>query len=80
MWLRGHPISSEWTCPRNKIAVKFTQDYAAFNIESHTSKGKINEQFFVTSNDSLTSIIRKVNESDAGVTMSYDSFTGKITS
>ena len=65
--------------PGTEIAVKFTQDYAAFNIESHTSKGKINEQFFVTSNDSLTSIIRKVNESDAGVTMLHDSFTGKMT-
>ncbi|MBS4208348.1 flagellar filament capping protein FliD [Bacillus sp. FJAT-50079] len=62
-----------------KIEVTYTQNYSTFNINTHTSKGEQNEQFFITDNDTLNSVIRKVNDSDAGVTMFYDSFTDRVT-
>ncbi|MCM3113113.1 flagellar filament capping protein FliD [Lederbergia lenta] len=61
------------------IKVTYTQKYSTFNIDTHTSKGEMKEQFFITENDSLNSVIRKVNESDAGVTMFYDSFKDQVT-
>ncbi|CAM4136718.1 flagellar filament capping protein FliD [Lederbergia lenta] len=62
-----------------KVDATFKQNYSAFEIETHTSKGKVKEQFYITENDTLNSVIRKVNESDAGVTMFYDSHTQQMT-
>lgn len=61
------------------IQVTYTQNYSTFNINTHTSKGEKNEQFFITKSDTLNSVIRKVNESEAGVTMFYDSHTQRMT-
>ncbi|MBS4204977.1 flagellar filament capping protein FliD [Lederbergia citrea] len=61
------------------VDVNFQQNYSSFGITTHTSKGVIEEQFFITGNDSLNSVIRKVNESNAGVTMFYDSFSDQMT-
>lgn len=62
-----------------KIEATFTQDYASFGINTHTSKGEVNETIFMTGTDTLNSVIRKVNESSAGVTMFYDSVTDRVT-
>ncbi|MCJ7840173.1 flagellar filament capping protein FliD [Lederbergia sp. NSJ-179] len=62
-----------------EIKATFTQNYATFGINTHTSKGAVNETFFITGTDTLNSVIRKVNESSAGVTMVYDSFTDRVT-
>ncbi|OAK67961.1 flagellar filament capping protein FliD [Lederbergia galactosidilytica] len=62
-----------------EITATFTQDYASFGINTHTSKGEVNETIFMTGTDTLNSVIRKVNESSAGVTMFYDSFTDQVT-
>lgn len=61
------------------IEVSYTQNYSSFELNTHTSKGAVNEKIFITGSDSLNSVIRKVNESDAGVTMFYDSFTNRVT-
>ncbi|MBO0992208.1 flagellar filament capping protein FliD [Bacillus sp. SD088] len=62
-----------------KMEATFTQDYASFGINTQTSKGEVNETIFMTGTDTLNSVIRKVNESSAGVTMFYDSFTDRVT-
>ncbi|RWR13577.1 flagellar filament capping protein FliD [Siminovitchia fortis] len=62
-----------------KVEVKFKQNYTDFTIGTHTSKGEVNERIFVTGNDTLDTVIRKVNESPAGVTMFYDSFSDSLT-
>lgn len=62
-----------------KIEATFTQNYASFGINTHTSKGEVNETIFMTGTDTLNSVIRKVNESSAGVTMFYDSVTDRVT-
>src|SRR5690606_23509697 len=61
------------------IEVSYTQNYSNIELNTHTSKGEVNEKIFITGSDSLNSVIRKVNESDAGVTMFYDSFTNRVT-
>lgn len=62
-----------------KVEVKFKQNYTDFTIGSHTSKGEVNERIFITGNETLDNVIRKVNESSAGVTMFYDSFSDSLT-
>ncbi|VEF46932.1 flagellar hook-associated 2 domain-containing protein [Bacillus freudenreichii] len=62
-----------------KVEVSFKQNYSSFTIGSHTSKGVVKEQIFVTGNESLNTVIRKVNESAAGVTMFFDEHTKQIT-
>ncbi|RST77503.1 flagellar hook protein [Siminovitchia acidinfaciens] len=61
------------------LDVTFKQNYTDFTIESYTSKGKVTEHIFVTGNESLNNVIRKVNESTAGVTMFFDEHTSKLT-
>lgn len=61
------------------IEVTYSQRYATFGIQTYTSKGEIHETFFITENDTLQSVMRKVNESSAGVTMFYDSFSDRVT-
>ncbi|MBS4200377.1 flagellar filament capping protein FliD [Bacillus sp. FJAT-49732] len=65
--------------PGAKIEITYTQNFASFDIQTQTSKGEVNEKIFMTENDTLNSVIRKVNESTAGVTMYYDSFTDQVT-
>ncbi|GIN70784.1 hypothetical protein J14TS2_12590 [Bacillus sp. J14TS2] len=62
-----------------KMEATFTQNYASFGINTQTSKGEVNETIFMTGTDTLNSVIRKVNESSAGVTMFYDSVTDRVT-
>lgn len=62
-----------------EIEVTYKQNYSTIDIDTHTSKGEVKELIYITGNDSLNSVIRKVNESNAGVTMFYDSFKDQIT-
>ncbi|MFC3886543.1 flagellar filament capping protein FliD [Bacillus songklensis] len=61
-----------------KLEITYKQEYAAFNITSHTSKGPVTEKFLVEGTDSLNTVINKVNSSNAGVTMFYDSSSDRI--
>lgn len=61
-----------------KVEYNDKQQYTTFSVGAHTSKGVVNEQFLISSNSSLNDVINKVNASQAGVTMFYDSFSDKI--
>ena len=61
------------------VEVKYTQNYLDFNIQTHTSKGKVSQNFHIQGSDSLNAVINKVNGSDAGVSMFYDSYSNKMT-
>lgn len=61
------------------IEVTFSHHYTKFSVGSHTSKGEVNEQFFVHPSQTMNDVIRQVNESNAGVTMFYDSFSDQLT-
>ncbi|MFC5467069.1 flagellar filament capping protein FliD [Lederbergia graminis] len=69
----------EGETPPSDIKLTYTQNYSNIELNTHTSKGEVNEKIFFTSSDSLNSVIRKVNDSDAGVTMFYDSFSDQVT-
>lgn len=62
-----------------KISTTFSQNFTYFEVGAHTSKGEVNERIFVNGNESLNNVIRKVNESSAGITMFFDEHTKKIT-
>ncbi|MCR2822386.1 flagellar filament capping protein FliD [Lederbergia panacisoli] len=64
--------------PNTEIEATFTQNYSSFGINTQTSKGEIQETIFMTGNDTLNNVIRKVNDSSAGVTMYYDSFANQV--
>lgn len=60
------------------ITAEFKQNYADFSVSSHTSKGQVTEKFLIQSSESLNQVINKVNSSEAGVSMIYDSFSDKF--
>ncbi|MCM3443060.1 flagellar filament capping protein FliD [Metabacillus halosaccharovorans] len=63
------------------ISVNYTQNYADFQIKTYTStsgSSQIEEKFLVESSNSLNQVINTVNASKAGVSMFFDSATGKI--
>ncbi|OCA89035.1 flagellar filament capping protein FliD [Pseudobacillus wudalianchiensis] len=58
--------------------VTYTQEYSAFSITSQTSKGEVKENFLINSAESMNQIVNKVNSSNAGVSMFFDTFTGNV--
>lgn len=62
-----------------EIEIKYNQNYTTFNIQTYGAKGKISQNFIFQGSDSLNSVINKVNNSNVGVSMFYDSFTDKMT-
>ncbi|WP_409252004.1 flagellar filament capping protein FliD [Bacillus sp. SCS-153A] len=63
----------------NTISVTYTQNYADFSLQTYNKDGEKNVNFLIAGNDSFNSVINKVNSSDAGVTMFYDSFSDRAT-
>ncbi|OKL36315.1 flagellar filament capping protein FliD [Domibacillus mangrovi] len=55
-----------------------TDKYADFSITTQTSKGPVTEKFLVQSTETLNQLVNKVNSSNAGVSMFYDTATKKI--
>lgn len=60
------------------LQATFQQNYFTFGIDTETSAGTVNEKFFVQGNETFTQVMHKVNQSGAGVSMFYDSFTDKV--
>ncbi|HZG74058.1 MAG TPA: flagellar filament capping protein FliD, partial [Chondromyces sp.] len=60
------------------VKAVYKQEYADLSITSQTSKGEVTEKFLIQSSDSLNQVINKVNASNAGVSMMYDSFSDKL--
>ncbi|WP_309091189.1 flagellar filament capping protein FliD [Domibacillus sp.] len=52
--------------------------YEKFSITTKNSKGSVTEDFLFNSSDSINSVISKVNNSGAGVSLFYDSASGQI--
>jgi len=61
------------------IKVEYKQNYFAFDIGSHTSKGQVNERFLVQGSESLNSVLSKISSSTAGVSAFYDTFSDRVT-
>ncbi|MDQ0161943.1 flagellar filament capping protein FliD [Aeribacillus alveayuensis] len=62
------------------IKATYQQNYFTFGITTYNEKSEaVNEKFAIQGNESLNTVINKVNSSDAGVTMFYDSFSDKVT-
>ncbi|MEM1502971.1 flagellar filament capping protein FliD [Domibacillus sp. 8LH] len=54
------------------------EQYADFSITAQTSKGEIEENFLISSTDTLNQVVSKVNGSNAGVSMFFDTATNKV--
>ncbi|EDL63927.1 flagellar filament capping protein FliD [Bacillus sp. SG-1] len=61
------------------ISVTYSQNYADFSLQTFTKDGEKNVNFLIAGNETLNGVISKVNQSDAGVTMFYDSFSDRAT-
>ncbi|MEC1894368.1 flagellar filament capping protein FliD [Cytobacillus firmus] len=64
-----------------EISTSYTQNYADFSIKTYTSTSgtsQIEEKFLIESSDSLNQVINEVNSSKAGVSMFFDTATGKV--
>ncbi|WP_181502813.1 flagellar filament capping protein FliD [Paranoxybacillus vitaminiphilus] len=62
------------------IKATYKQNYFTFGITTYDSSGQaVTEKFGVQGNESLNTVINRVNSSKAGVTMFYDSFSDKVT-
>jgi len=64
-----------------ELKAVYQQEYADFSISTYTSASgnePVKENFLVESSESLNSVINRVNSSKAGVSMFFDSATGKI--
>ncbi|MFJ8246258.1 flagellar filament capping protein FliD [Peribacillus asahii] len=62
-----------------KVEVDYTQNYFTFNLQTSTSKGDVSENYLIQGSSSLNAVISKVNSSNVGVSMMYDSFSDKVT-
>ncbi|WP_421381438.1 flagellar filament capping protein FliD [Bacillus salacetis] len=61
------------------ISVTYTQNYTDFSLQTVNKDGGKKVNFLIAGNESLNGAISKVNGSDAGVTMYYDSFADRAT-
>jgi flagellar hook-associated protein 2 len=60
------------------ISATYTQNYASFALTTHDENGQLKENFLIQGTDSLNAVINKVNSSEVGVTMYYDSFSDQV--
>ena len=66
--------------PKKKLSEQFDSSIVGntFEITTYTAKGEVTETFEIKENDTLQTVMNRVNESGLGVTMFYDSFKGKM--
>lgn len=63
-----------------EVLINYKKDYSSFSIKTFGSDNQSTIEYFnVTKNDSLNSIINKVNSSSVGITMFYDTATDQMT-
>ncbi|WP_157843150.1 flagellar filament capping protein FliD [Bacillus sp. FJAT-42315] len=62
------------------LEVTYNQNYTTFSVGAHTGEGQVSsETFFVQGNDSMDSVIKKVNASNVGASLMYDDFSKQMT-
>jgi len=59
------------------LELTYDQNYTTFSIDTVTSKGEQHENFLIAGNETINSVVNKVNASNVGVSMFYDEFSGK---
>ncbi|MBP3040205.1 flagellar filament capping protein FliD [Bacillaceae bacterium Marseille-Q3522] len=72
------PLPTEDTEEVWTLEATYDHHYTSFDLSTFTSKGQQYESFLVSGSQSLNSVIDKVNGSNVGVTMFYDTYTGKM--
>jgi len=61
------------------ISSNYTQNYSAFSLKTFNEDGTKNVNYLITGNQSFNNVIDQVNNSDAGISMFYDSFSDQVT-
>ncbi|WP_235848341.1 flagellar filament capping protein FliD [Litchfieldia alkalitelluris] len=72
-------FSSKEFAAGSKLNITYNQNYTTFALDTSTSTGAKHESFILQGNESLDSMISKVNNSAVGVTAFYDSTSDKMT-
>lgn len=60
------------------LKAEFAQNYFTFGMETEGQNGVNKQIFAVQGNETMTNVMNKVNQSNLGATMFYDSHTGKV--
>ncbi|MYL56922.1 flagellar filament capping protein FliD [Virgibacillus halodenitrificans] len=63
----------------SEVEIKYQYDYTSFRVGAHTKDGVKEEAFNIKASQSFDSMISQVNSANVGVSMFYDSVTGKMT-
>lgn len=75
----SHTIEPNSTVKVDYISVAQNgEKYTHFSISAKSSKGDVKENVLVRSTETLNQVVNKVNSSNAGVSMFYDTATNKI--
>ncbi|WP_066192331.1 MULTISPECIES: flagellar filament capping protein FliD [Gracilibacillus] len=61
-----------------EIKASYQQNYTTFSVGSNTSNGETYQSFIVQGNESLNQVVRRVNDANLGVSMTFDSFTNQL--
>lgn len=60
------------------LEVTYDHKYTSFEVDTSTSSGDRHDSFLVSGSDSLNTVINKVNSANTGVSMFFDTATGKM--
>lgn len=64
----------------SNVVVTYKQNYTSFSIQTYNTDGNpVTENFNIEGTESLNNLINKVNSSNVGVSMFYDSFSDRVT-
>ncbi|CAH0344847.1 flagellar filament capping protein FliD [Bacillus sp. CECT 9360] len=61
-----------------KLEMSYSHQYSNFQLDTHTSKGAKHENILISGGESLNSVIVKVNSSNVGASLFYDSQTKRM--
>ncbi|MEW4327902.1 flagellar filament capping protein FliD [Rossellomorea marisflavi] len=64
---------------KTTISANYTQNYTDFSVTIHGKNGKQVTNFLIQGNESLNTIINRVNTSGSGASMLYDAYSDRMT-
>ncbi|GAM11989.1 flagellar filament capping protein FliD [Mesobacillus selenatarsenatis] len=60
------------------VKASYQQKYTSMDLSTETSTGQKTEKFLISGSDTLNQVMNKVNSSNVGVTMFFDSYSGNV--
>ena len=61
-----------------EVSLEYKHNFTSFKMGAHTSDGKVERNFFISGDKSLSAMVAEVNNANLGISMMYDEFSDKI--